>query len=145
MTNDLIQLLKSVISPIVLISGVGLVVLTLSNRLARIVDRVRYLVDHYGEYKEKKQLIRKQLRILYKRSKILRISIFSISISILMSSILILFLFLSYFLKINLKFFFIALFLSSICGLIFSVILLIVDVSLSLKALKLHLNFFEEH
>jgi hypothetical protein len=41
--SDLIPILQVSIGPVILISGVGLLLLTLTNRLGRIVDRSRIL------------------------------------------------------------------------------------------------------
>ena len=42
-TADLVPVLQTAVSPVVLISGVGLLLLTMTNRLGRIVDRARSL------------------------------------------------------------------------------------------------------
>lgn len=132
-----VKLLQSTISPIVLISGVGLILLSLTNRLARTIDRSRTMVhelenDDVSE-KEKKRL---QLRILFKRSKILRYSIVAISFSILTSSLIILVLLIMNLLKIDLEWLGIIFFFFSIIGIILSAIFLFIDVSLTLKALE---------
>ena len=41
---DLVRVIQAATAPVVLISAVGLLLLVLSNRLARIVDRTRLLV-----------------------------------------------------------------------------------------------------
>ena len=89
--DSFVKFLQSSISPIVLISGVGLILLSLSNRLGRTTDRSRIIVKELRDSSDKKQKKRKivQLNILYKRSKILRLSIVSISFSILTSSLII--------------------------------------------------------
>jgi hypothetical protein len=43
-TKPLVDFFQSTISPLVLISGVGLILLSLTNRLARTIDRPRGLV-----------------------------------------------------------------------------------------------------
>jgi len=40
-TSEIVPVLQTAISPVVLISGVGLLLLTMTNRLGRIVDRAR--------------------------------------------------------------------------------------------------------
>jgi len=42
--KDLVPILQVAIGPVILISGVGLLLLTLSNRFGRAVDRSRLLV-----------------------------------------------------------------------------------------------------
>jgi Protein of unknown function (DUF2721) len=137
--TNLIQLMQSAISPIVLISGVGLLLLSLTNRLGRAIDRSRHLVHEIDEGKnEEKKYI--QIRILYKRSRILRISITLISLTILFASLMILMLFLGYFTQCDVSFFFTLFFVLAIIGLIFAVILFLIDIAVSLRALKIHVK-----
>lgn len=85
-----VNFLQSCISPIALISGVGLILLTLNHRIGRTIDKSRSIVAELEQGKNidktKKQ---RELKILFKRSKILRNSIVSISFSILLSSLII--------------------------------------------------------
>ena len=141
--DSLIKFFQSSISPIVLISGVGLLLLSLSNRLGRTTDKSRELVKELRlvDVKNKERKII-QLKILYKRSKILRLSIVAISFSILTSSLIIPILLIMNLIDINLKAIGIFLFLLSVIGIIFSAILLFLDVTFSLKALDLEVKDF---
>ncbi len=129
--------LQDSISPIVLISGVGLLLLSLTNRLGRTIDRSRVLVDalQKGDHldKESKSL---QLQILYKRSRILKSSITSVAFSILCSSLLIPVIFVMNLYDTNLNALGVILFLLSVVGIIFSAVFLFLDVTLTLKALN---------
>ena len=133
--KHLIQLLQSSISPIILISGVGLLLLSFTNRLGRVIDRSRFIVN---ELKDSKDDIKKiQIPILYKRGRILRSAIISISFTILCASLMILLFFLGYFTQFNVETVFISFFVLAIIGLIISIILFMWDVAVSLKALKI--------
>ena len=133
--QHLIQLLQSSISPIILISGVGLLLLSFTNRLGRVIDRLRHIVK---ELKDGKDDIKKiQIPILYKRGRILRSAITCISFTILFASLMILLLFLGYFTQLNVEIMFISFFIMAIMGLIISIILFMWDVAVSLKALKI--------
>ena len=133
--QHLIQLLQSSISPIILISGVGLLLLSFTNRLGRVIDRSRFIVN---ELKDGKDDIKKiQIPILYKRGCILRTAITCISFIILFASLMILLLFLGYFTQLNVEIMFISFFIMAIIGLIISIILFMWDVAVSLKALKI--------
>ncbi|MFZ1290907.1 MAG: DUF2721 domain-containing protein [Melioribacteraceae bacterium] len=139
LTKSLVEFFQSSISPLVLISGVGLILLSLTNRLARTIDRSRGLVAEI----EKSQLSeieienkKIQLRILVKRSYILKYSIGSISFSILSSSLIIPVLLIMNLFQVNLEALGITFFICSIAGIIISAIFLFFDVSLTLKALE---------
>lgn len=139
LTKSLVAFFQSSISPLVLISGVGLILLSLTNRLARTIDRSRGLVADI----EKSSLTQKeienkkvQLKILVKRSYILKYSIGSISFSILSSSLIIPVLLIMNLFQINLEALGITFFILSISGIITSALFLFADVNLTLKALE---------
>ncbi len=136
-TESFIKFLQSCISPIALISGVGLILLSLNNRLARTIDKSRMIVNELknGQVADKVKK-RLELKILFKRSKILRNSIVSISFSILSSSLIIPVLLLMNLFHVNLKSLGILFFLFSIIGIILSAVFLFIDVILTLKALE---------
>lgn len=131
--------MQSAISPIVLISGVGLLMLSFTNRLGRAIDRSRHLVHEIetGTDDIKKRI---QIKILYRRGRILRASITSISLTILCASLMILLLFLGYFTQWDVSIFFTIFFVLAILGLILAIILFLMDVTVSLKALKIHVK-----
>ena len=72
-TSQLVTVLQTAVGPVVVISGVGLLLLTMTNRLGRIVDRSRALAHQArtatGEEREK---ARAQLRILRERAELVR-------------------------------------------------------------------------
>ena len=136
MVESLKTFLQNGISPIVLISGVGLILLSLTNRLGRTIDRSRSIVAELekGETKRRELKI-EELKILVKRSRILRGSIASIAFSILCSSLIIPVLVLNALFQIELTLLGILLFLLSVMAIILSAILLFFDVTLTLRAL----------
>jgi Protein of unknown function (DUF2721) len=136
-TNSLVEFFHSTISPLVLISGVGLILLSLTNRLARTIDRSRgMVVEIENENSNNKENKRTQLRILVKRSYILKYSIVSISFSILCSSLIIPVLLAMSLFQVDLESLGMIFFMLSISGIILSAIFLFIDVSLTLKALE---------
>lgn len=135
--KPLVDFFQSAISPLVLISGVGLILLSLTNRLARTIDRSRAMVSEIQNSVETDRENKKvQLRILVKRSYILKYSISAISLSILCSSLIIPVLLLMYVYNIDLSLVGKIFFLFSIVGIILSALFLFADVSLTLKALE---------
>ncbi len=135
------ELLKHSISPIALISGVGLILLSVSNRLGRTIDRSRAIaaeLERGDEYITRSLHEKKveQLKILYTRSAYLRNSISGISLSILASSLLIPILILNFIFSINIQILGTVMFIISITGIIFSAVFLFLDVRLTLRALE---------
>ncbi|MBK8944641.1 MAG: DUF2721 domain-containing protein [Ignavibacteriae bacterium] len=139
LTKSLVEFFQSSISPLVLISGVGLILLSLTNRLARTIDRSRGLVADIEKDKLTDQEIKNkklQLKILVRRSYILKYSIGSISFSILCSSLIIPVLLIMNLFQVNLEALGITFFILSITGIISSALFLFADVNLTLKALE---------
>lgn len=133
--------MQSAISPIILISGVGLLLLSFTNRLGRIIDRSRYLAKE-KENGNQSEIIPIQINILYKRGRILRTAITSIVITMLLASLMILLILFGYFTNWDIKFLFLGFFIGAIISLIISVILFLTDITISLKALKIQVKGF---
>ena len=139
LAKSLVDFFQSSISPLVLISGVGLILLSLTNRLGRTIDRSRELVSEIekGTLSEKESENKRiQLRILVKRNHLLKNSIGSISFSILSSSLIIPVLLIMNLFQTNLEALGIIFFICSIIGIILSAVFLFIDVNLTLKALE---------
>jgi len=135
--NEFIKILQISISPAVLISGVGLLVLSLVNRFAHTLDRARMLSHEKREADHKQErYIEEQIKILYKRTKLILTSICFALSSIFFSSVLIMVLFFTFMLGTNYILTVAGLFITSLACLIFSLIFFIFDMSLSLKAFK---------
>jgi hypothetical protein len=135
--QSFIQFLQSCITPVALISGVGLILLSLTNRLGRTIDRSRMLVMELEKNDVTKRETKiTELKILYRRSRILRSSIASISLSIFSSTLIIPVLFIMSITEINLRMAGVVLFILSVFAIIISSILLLADIILTLKALE---------
>lgn len=131
------RLLQLSVSPVVLISGVGLLLLSVTNRLGRAIDRSRTIAQELdkedaGEVREGKE----QLRIIVRRAKYLRISVSLIVLSIFFSCLMILFLFVLIFFDLHWEYPVLLSFCLSLVSLLAAMIYLLADVYLSLKALK---------
>jgi hypothetical protein len=138
--NDLIGTLQLSIGPVILISGIGLILLSLTNRFGRIVDRTRQLSVEYRNTSETDQeRILLELEILTERAKVIRGSNFLAVLSVLLVSFIIIGLFGSALYHFNMTYILIILFISSIISLILSLFLFIYDLDLSLKALWIEL------
>jgi Protein of unknown function (DUF2721) len=84
-SSNVFQVLSAMITPSVLISAAGLLVLSTSNRLSRVVDRVRTLADRVSEIErnhESTQFFLEQISRLSKRALLLRSALTSLYIAI---------------------------------------------------------------
>jgi hypothetical protein len=137
-TINFIEFLKACITPVALISGVGLLLLTITNRLGRTIDRVRSLVaelDHENTFRRDNKI--NEIRILHRRSEYLRLSIGAITVSIITSITIIPVLFFMTLWGADLKVLGLTLFLISVLSILVSSIYFFLDVILSLKAIYL--------
>ena len=100
---DIVHLIQSAVAPVFLLSGVGVTLGVLTNRLARIVDRARFLeaIPHA----EARELNRQQqsLRVLARRAHYINIAIALCTVSALLVSLVVMSLFASAFISINLS------------------------------------------
>lgn len=93
--GDILRIIQAAIAPVVLISGVGLLLLTLTSRLGRIVDRTRILAaERRGAPAEERAGLDRQLAILAHRARLIRLAVALSASSVAIIGILITVLFL---------------------------------------------------
>lgn len=136
--ESLIPTLDMAIGPVILISGVGLLLLCMTNRIARVIDRARLVAaDCEIAGADELETCYAKLGILSQRAKILRSSIAMASLSVLLVAVLVILLFCGALLGVQIAGLIIALFIGCMCSLIGSLVCFIWDVNLSLQALWL--------
>jgi len=139
--QDIVVLLQTAISPAIMISGVGLLLLTMTNRLGRLIDRQRLLCAQIRICpNDAKVILTRELSILWRRARLIRKSIILASFSVLFSSLIIVFLFIMPLLGLAMNLFVIVLFMLCLISLIASLFAFILDVNQSLSALKLEME-----
>lgn len=138
---DLIPVLQVAIGPAVLVSGVGLLLLTMTNRLGRAIDRARTLVHERSTLTpDNQERVTAQLCILSHRAQLIRRAIILASFSALCAASLTIALFLTALFKLDEAWVIGALFVGCMVCLIASLIVFIQDINQSLGALKLELT-----
>lgn len=138
---QLIPTLQVAIGPVVLVSGIGLLILSMTNRLGRVIDRGRILARELAELPSEGQVrIEAQLHILVRRAEYLRRAITAAAVSVLLAALLIITLFLTAVLGLEDAWLISALFISSLAALIFSLVAFLQDLNESLLAFKLDIG-----
>ncbi|MEI8033317.1 MAG: DUF2721 domain-containing protein [Chlorobiaceae bacterium] len=136
--RELVPILQTAIGPMILISGLGLLLLTMTNRLGRIIDRSRQLLDDLESFPESYIIrINQEVAILWKRARYIRTAILLACMTCLGASLLIIMLFLSLLVNIDLPMLLSAIFITSMLCLSTSLIFFVFDVNLTLHALKI--------
>ena len=87
---ELMPVLQMAIGPVVLISGVGLLINSLTNRMGRVVDRGRLIVGSLRDAPDQnRDTVSHQLKILSYRARLLRRSILFAVLCMLFDALLI--------------------------------------------------------
>jgi hypothetical protein len=142
---DLIPVLQTAIGPMILISGVGMLLLNMTNRLGRTIDRSRQLVELLKHCDEEERLRYKlQLDILWKRARILQSAIALIATSALLAALLVIALFFSVLLKFEAAIVLSTLFILCLSSLIGALVFFLRDINFTLHALALELGLDEK-
>ncbi len=133
--DSLIRVLQASISPVAMISGVGLLLLSLTNRFGRVTDRLRELA---GERQPgvPAPRIDCQIEIFYRRARIIRSAVSASVGCMLFASCMVLLLFAMAVMKFHVQSFVLLAFTGSLICLITSLLLFLADMRLSLRAVQ---------
>lgn len=139
--SELIPVLQVAIGPVILISGVGLLLLTMTNRLGRVIDRARTLVRELKDLTPEETLrVVEQIGILSRRAGLLQRAIILASLSVLLAAVLVIVLFVTALFRLEDAWLISALFVSGMAFLIASLAAFIQDINQSLIAVRLDLG-----
>jgi hypothetical protein len=139
--RELVPILQTAIGPMILISGLGLLLLTMTNRLGRIIDRSRSLLDNLESFPETHiQRINQEVAILWTRAHYIRTAILLATMTCFGASLLIIMLFLSALVNLDLPMLLSAIFILSMLCLSSALIFFVLDVNLTLAALKIEMR-----
>ena len=134
--DNLTRVLQASISPVALVSGVGLLILSQTNRLGRVMDRLRNVLDQRRALNTPDAHLDREVAVLHRRSRILRGAVTAAVLCALLASVLVLLLFTTAAFGAKLESLIMGLFAASLLSLIISLVLFIFDMNLSLKALQ---------
>ena len=138
---DLIVILQTSMAPVVLISGVGLLLLSMTNRIGRPIDRIRALTQELRLAEgEQRRVLLEEIDILYRRAKLLRVAVTLSVLSIFFVATLILVLFVAVTFGSSLEGLIELLFAGSLLSLVASLALFLWDIQLGLNSIKLEID-----
>jgi multidrug efflux pump subunit AcrB len=133
--------MRDAIGPVILISGVGLLLLTMTNRLGRTIDRARQMANELAtQTGRERQHTRAQLTIIYRRAKIIRLAILFSVASALLAALLVASLFLIAWLGWQQGWPTAIIFIACLVSLCASLVAFSFDINLSLHALTLEVE-----
>jgi hypothetical protein len=132
--GNFLEALQLAISPVILISAYGLLLLSMTNRLGRAIDRARQLVKEDAPGKEE------QIAIIARRAVWIRRSIVFICLALLAAALLVLVLFSSLLLPFDISLEVSVLFIGSVICLVIGLAYFLVDIFASLRAMQIELS-----
>ncbi len=128
-------------APIVLISGVGLLLLSMTNRIGRPIDSIRALTQELRVAEgDQHRVLLEEIDILYRRAKLLRVAVAFSVLSIFFVAMLILVLFVAVTLGAGLEWLIELLFSGSLMSLVVSLAMFLWDIQLGLNSVKLEID-----
>jgi hypothetical protein len=136
--EKILPLIQLSISPVILISGLGALVISMTTRMGRIVDRTRNLAGLARQQPggAERTHIENQLNIMYRRAKLMRLSMTLVALSMFVSGLLIMLLFAGELLGAQLGIVILSTFALSVLFMLAGLAAFIRDVFVSLQALN---------
>lgn len=140
-SDSLLPLIQLAITPVILITGLGSLMLTMTNRLGRIVDRTRILAGQARSASgEDRAHLESQLRILFRRASLVRMAVSLAATSMFVSGLLVVAIFLSALLQIEAGLALLALFVAAVGLLLGALVYFLRDINQALNALRLEVR-----
>lgn len=131
--RNFFEALQLAVSPVILISAYGLLLLSMTNRLGRAIDRARQLVGENAPGKEE------QIAIIARRAGWIRSAILFTCLAVLAAALLILLLFAEVLLGVDISPALALFFIGSVACLCTGLAYFLVDIFASLQAMKTEL------
>ena len=139
--EQFVPVLQLAVSPVILISGVGLLLLSMTNRFGRVVDRIRAQAELLRRTSEPdRPRILMQMDVLGARSRMIRSAIWFAGISVLTAAVMIILLFVAVLMHFEAALLLAGLFVGCLLSLILSLSYFLRDINLSLRALDLEVR-----
>jgi hypothetical protein len=136
-----LPLIQLAITPVILLSGVGGLMLSLMNRMGRVVDRSRALAGQMrGAAPEDRAHLESQLDVMWRRAKLVRWAVTCAAFSMLLSCTLVMLLFVGAWMGWDLSGVLTFIFVASVGCLIAGLVAFLRDISLSLTALEIEVE-----
>ncbi len=135
--GQVLPIIQFAITPVILMSGIGAVLLSMTNRMGRIVDRARALAGQLHQEKDanNRAHLTSQIRVMYRRAKVMRLAMTMATTSVFVSGLLVVTLFVSAISRFELSAVILVLFTLSVSLLLIGLGAFVRDIYLSLRAL----------
>jgi Protein of unknown function (DUF2721) len=138
-TGEIAHLIQVALTPIFMISAIGVTLNVLTSRLARIVDRARLMEDHLRrpDYQFDGRDLHSTLGIMARRARYINAAITLITLSALFISLVVVMLFVNAFLRWDLAAFIASLFILSMLTLCGALLAFLIEVRIATSTLRI--------
>jgi Protein of unknown function (DUF2721) len=136
---DIAHLIQVALTPIFLISAIGVTLNVLTSRLARIVDRARAMEDRllHPDYIHDGRDLHAQLKIMARRSRWINAAIILITLSALFIALVVVMLFVNAFLRYELSALIAGMFIMSMLTLAAALLAFLIEVRIATTTLRI--------
>ena len=136
---DIAHLIQVALTPIFLISAIGVTLNVLTSRLSRIVDRARLMEDRllHPDYVHDGRDLHAQLEILARRSRWINAAIILITLSALFIALVVVMLFVNAFLRYELSVVIAGMFIMSMLTLATALLAFLIEVRIATATLRI--------
>ena len=136
---DIAHLIQIALTPIFLISAIGVTLNVLTSRLARIVDRARAMEDivHRSDHVHHGRDLHAALDVLARRARYINAAITLITLSALFIALVVVMLFVNAFLRWHLSAFIASMFILSMLALAAALSAFLIEVRIATKTLRI--------
>lgn len=138
--DDLVHILQLSIAPAALLSGVALLTLSTTNRMAHLIDRMRALAATRIGAAQTPFPVERQLDVLLLRARVMKGTLVSFTLSMLAATLIVILLFCGQLLTYPISGAVAGMFVASLVFLILGLAGFSVDASMNLKALMIELD-----
>ena len=138
-TENVAKLIQLALGPVFLISGVGITLSMLTNRLARIVDRARTLETQRESTSNDKKLatIDADLKIIFRRARYINSAIALSTTSAFLTALVVTLLFASEFTPLGVGGAIALMFVASMASLSVAFLMFLIEVRIAIKSLRI--------
>lgn len=139
--TSFLPVIQLAVTPVILLSGVGALMITLTNRMGRVVDRTRALAGQMRQATDGERAhLDSQLAILWRRAKLIRRAVTYAGLSMLLSCLLVMGIFADASFRWDFGRELVVIFVASVLCLIAALVAFLRDIWMSLAALRLEVD-----
>jgi hypothetical protein len=143
--TDIARVIQLAVAPVFLLTAIGTILSVLSGRLARIVDRVRVLIDRASKLpRGERGWIEREVETLLRRRQLVNLAITSGTSAALLVSLLIASAFVGYLIDVDFSIFLAVVFIAAMGAFVSALVLFLREILIAVATLKFELRDSED-